>query len=258
MLVRDKLPPYYTAAEINQDTRGLYVNLETLELSYYIKSRMENNPLWQNITHVFQRKIRAKDVVRELENRGEDVSRERDDLIDDNARSIEGILHRDFPEQTIPIKATIREAIDIFYMVNASGITLTDAELALAQISGYWPNARDLFKKKLFELKEQGYDFSLDFIVYVLQGCLYYSGSELKKLHADENLEPIKAAWNRLAGDTLDYVVNIMRTYAYVDHTREFSSVYALIPIIVYCFQKESTLTEPEIRKLVKWFYYSQ
>ena len=36
------------------DTRGLYVNVETLELSYYMKTRMENNPLWQNITHVFQ------------------------------------------------------------------------------------------------------------------------------------------------------------------------------------------------------------
>jgi len=43
------------------------------------------------------------------------------------------------PEQTIPVKASIREAIDIFYKVNASGVALTDAELALAQISGYWP-----------------------------------------------------------------------------------------------------------------------
>src|SRR3546814_3391499 len=114
---------------------------------------MENDPCWQNGTDIFQRKVRAKDVVRALEARGETVSRERDDLIDDNVKAIENILDREFPEQTIPVKATIREAIDIFYKVNASGVSLTEAELALAQISGYWPQARDTFKAKLTELE---------------------------------------------------------------------------------------------------------
>src|SRR3546814_1072925 len=95
---------------------------------------MENDPCWQNVTDIFQRKVRAKDVVRALEARGETVSRERDDLIDDNVKAIENILDREFPEQTIPVKATIREAIDIFYKVNASGVSLTEAELDLAQI----------------------------------------------------------------------------------------------------------------------------
>src|SRR3546814_6101370 len=112
---------------------------------------MENDPCWQNVTDIFQRKVRAKDVVRTLEARGETVSRERDDLIDDNVKAIENILDREFPEQTIPVQATIREAIDIFYKVNASGVSLTEAELALAQISGYWPQARDTFNAKLTE-----------------------------------------------------------------------------------------------------------
>ena len=80
------------------------------------------------------------------------VARTQEDHIDDNMRAIETVLDRDFPEQTIPIKATVREAIDIFYKVNASGVALTDAELALAQISGYWPQARDIFKKSLISL----------------------------------------------------------------------------------------------------------
>ena len=57
----------------------------------------------------------------------------------------------------------------------------------------------------------------------------------------------------------LDYVVNLLRTRAFVDHLHEISSPYALVPIIVYCFDKEGThLTDLEIRKMVKWFYYSQ
>ena len=259
MLIRGEIPPYYTAPEIMIDTRGLHVNLETLELSYYMKTRMENNSLWQNITEVFQRKVRAKDVVRALEQRGEAVPRERDDRIDDNTRAIENILDRDFPEQTIPIKASIREAIDIFYKVNASGVALTDAELALAQITGYWPQARVRFKTKLAALEKEGFALRLDFLVYVLLGCLHHIGSDMRKLHGDENKEKLQAAWERLDKQVLDYVVNLLRTNAYVDHTKEINSPYALVPIIVYCFDKNGTpLTDAELRKMVKWFYYSQ
>lgn len=259
MLVRGEVPPYYKAAEIINDTRGLYVNVETLELSYYVKTRMENDPRWQNITHIFQKKIRAKDIVRKLEDKGETVSRDRDDLMDDNTRAIENILDRDFPEQTIPVRASIREAIDIFYKVNASGVSLTDAELALAQISGYWPEARDTFKRKLAQLAEAGFDFNLDFIVYVLLGCLYHAGSDMKKLHDTANSIPLREAWRLLDSQVLDYTVSILRSHAYVDHTDEINSVYALVPIIVFCFDKGgSHLNDSEIRKLTKWFYYSQ
>ena len=235
------------------------MNVETLELAYYTKTKMENDARWQNITDIFQRKIRAKDIVRELEKKGETVSRERDDVMDDNTRAIENILDREFPEQTIPVRASVREAIDIFYKVNASGVSLTDAELALAQISGYWPEARDTFKKKLSELAEKGFVFKLDFIVYVLLGCLYHLGSEMKKLHDADNDEKLRAAWKLLDGQVLDYVASLMRSHAFVDHTDEINSVYALIPITVYCFEKGGAhLNDAEIRKLVKWFYYSQ
>ena len=260
MLIRGTIPPYYTALDIGaNDTRDLFVQLETLELLYYMKTRMENNPLWQNITHVFQRKVRARDVVRALQARNETVTREREDRIDDNTRAIENILDREFPEQTIPIKASIREAIDIFYKVNASGVALTDAELALAQISGYWPQARDRFKAKLAALEKEGFVFKLDFIVYVLLGCLYHMGSDMRKLHDAENNEKIRLAWERLETQVLDYVVNLMRANAFVDHTDEINSPYALVPIIVYCFDKNGAhLTDAEIRKMVKWFFYSQ
>ena len=81
----------------------------------------------------------------------------------------------------------------------------------------------------------------------------------MKKLHASENNNRIRIAWKRLDEQVLDYVASIMRSHAYIDHTDEINSVYALIPIIVYCFDKEGEhLSDTEIRKLVKWFYYSQ
>lgn len=259
MLINGDIPPYYTASEIMNDTRGLYVNVETLELSYYMKTRMENNPSWQSITDIFKGKVSAFDLQARFAESGKSLTMDELRKLNDNINAITRIKEREFPEQTIPVKASIREAIDIFYKVNASGVALTDAELALAQISGYWPQARDRFKSKLAELKNEGFIFKLDFIVYVLLGCLYHMGSDMRKLHDTENKDKIRAAWDHLEKQVLDYVVNLMRANAFVDHTDEINSPYALVPIIVYCFDKNGThLTDAEIRKMVKWFFYSQ
>lgn len=258
MLIRGILPSYYTPPEIMNDTRGLHVNVETLELVYK-KKEMENNPSWQNITDVFQGKVTAFGLDDRFAAAGRSLTKADLERLNGNIMRITKIMDREFPEQTIPAKASIREAIDIFYKVNASGVALTDAELALAQISGFWPEARDTFKKKLASLKEQGFVFGLDFIVYALLACVHHVGSEMKKLHGAENDLAIRAAWVRLDTQVLDYVVNLMRSHAFVDHSDEINSVYALIPIIAFCHdQKGRHLSDIEIRKIVRWFYYSQ
>lgn len=261
MLMTGNIPPYYKPHEILVDIRNLYVNVESLALEYYKSTIMDNDPLWVNLTDIFKSKIRYRDVIDKLEalHDGERISRERENCIDDNFRAIERIKDREFQEQIIPPKANIKEAIDIFYIVNASGVNLTDAELALAQISGYWPEARELFKAKLVELEKNGFEFKLDFIIYVLLGILHNMGSKLDKLHGEENKENIQAAWKRLDEDVLDYVFNIMKSQAFIDHTKEVNSVYAFIPIIVYTYNKgKDRLTQLEIKKAIKWFYYSQ
>ena len=259
MLIRGTIPPYYTSADITNDTRGLYINVETQELEYYTKAKMETNPCWKNITEIFQKRVWVRDIAQKLEERGETVDRERERSISDNIKNGENILDREFPEQTIPIKASVREAIDIFYMVNDSGVALTEAELALAQISGYWPEVRDSIKTKLAELQKSGFDFKLDFIVYVLLGCLYHQGQDMSKLHDPVNNDSIRETWHRLSSQVLDYVVNIMRSKAFVDHTKEINSIYALVPIIVYCYDRNGQhLSDSEINKMIKWFFYSQ
>ena len=190
MLIKDEIPPYYVPEDIMHDIRNLYVNVETLELEYYKKTAMQNNPLWVNITDIFKGKTRLRDIIEHLEQHkdGERLSRERENKIDDNIRAIEKINDREFVEQIIPAKASIKEAIDIFYIVNASGVNLTDAELALAQISGYWPQARENIKAKLKELEKEGWVFNLDFMMYVILGVMHQLGSKMEKLHTKDNI----------------------------------------------------------------------
>ena len=261
MLMTGNIPPYYKDHEIRQDIRGLYINLETSALEYYKATIMGKDPLWVNLTDVFLGKIRFRDVIDKLENKqnGERVPREREDVIDDNFRAIERIKDRDFQEQIIPPKASLKEAIDIFYIVNASGVNLTDAELALAQISGYWPEAREVFKKKLVELEKGGIILKLDHIIYILLAIAHKMGSKLDRLHDGSNKENIQEIWRRLDNDVLDYVFNLMKSQAYIDHTKEVNTNFAFIPIIVYAYNKGSEkLNQEEVKKIVKWFYYSQ
>jgi uncharacterized protein with ParB-like and HNH nuclease domain len=261
ILMKGQIPPYYKEEEITHDIKSLYVNVETLELEYYRKKMMDANPRWVHITDIFMNNIKITDVVDQLEDQqgGERLDKDLFNTIYENFRSISMINDRPFKEQEVPTKATIKEAIDIFYIVNAAGVNLTDAELALAQISGYWPEARELFKKKLKKLAENGFVFRLDFIIYVLLGILHNVGSKMEKLHDSSNNDNIRKAWAKLDNETLDYVCNIMRSQAFIDHTKEINSVYALVPIIVFAFNNGvNELSQLRIKKIVKWYYYSQ
>ena len=261
ILMTGNIPPYYNEDDITYDIKPLYVNIETLELEYYKKNLMVTNPLWIHITDIFKGNVRKRDVVDQLEKKldGERVSKDLENLLDDNFLAIHKISDRDFKEQIVPTQATVKEAINIFYIVNAAGVNLTDAELALAQISGYWPEARALFKEKLKKLNEDGFVFKLDFIIYVLLSIIHNVGSKMEKLHDSDNDEQIREVWQKLDTEVLDYVFNILKSQAFIDHTKEVNSVYAFVPIIVYAYKKGTNkLSQLEIKKIVKWFYYSQ
>lgn len=261
MLLTGNIPPYYKAEEILQDPRSLYVNIESLELEYYKKTSMENNPVWLKITDVLKGKVSLFDLVNEVAKKQEieNLPKEQIYRIEKNIQTIQNIKERDFVEQVIPTKASIKDAIDIFYIVNASGVNLTDAELALAQISGYWPDARERIKQKLNLLEMNGWVFNLDFMMYVLLGVMHNMGSKMEKLHTIDNLPRIMDVWKKLENDTLDYVLNILKSQAYIEHTKEINSVYALVPIIVFAFNKgKDKMSQVELNKAIKWFYYSQ
>lgn len=257
MIITGEIPPFYTQREITHEVRNLYVHLKTLELGYYKPTIMSNDPLWCNLTDILKGKIKPTGILKAIKE-NTSLNDSADEILE-NLELIRAIQTREFVEQSIPVTASIKSAIDIFYIVNASGVTLTDAELALAQISGYWPQARELFKKKLKELSDRGFVFNLDFIIYVLLGILYNMGSDMKKLHGHENKDNLQETWKILDEQVLDYVMSIMQNRAYVDHTKEINSIYALIPIIAYVFNKsDRKLDEHEIKIALKWFYYSQ
>jgi uncharacterized protein with ParB-like and HNH nuclease domain len=168
ILARGGPPPYYTQSEILVNPSGMWIDLVNLDVDYGSDARRANEPKWQRLTDVLEGKINAWKLFETFSSSGSPLDDSQKQLVGENIDTVRRILDYDIPEQTIPIHATVQEAIEIFYIVNKAGITLTDAELALAQISGYWPQARAEFKTKLDQLSKSGFHFDLDLIVYLL------------------------------------------------------------------------------------------
>ena len=82
-------------------------------------------------------------------------------------------MEKDYPVQTVPPHADIDAAIDIFDRVNSLGTKLTDAELALTHITGKWSKARQVMKKKIYDLEKKGFSFDLTFMVRCLVGVVH-------------------------------------------------------------------------------------
>ena len=70
LIITGELPPYYQDNEIMVDTRGLYVNLLTTELQYYKPTIMEKDPMWFNLTQVFNDDNLIKKAIEKIEARG--------------------------------------------------------------------------------------------------------------------------------------------------------------------------------------------
>jgi hypothetical protein len=258
ILARGNPPPYYEPTEILVDPSGMWIDLLALKADYGSDARRLLDPRWQRLSDILQDKIDAWALFDEFAKAGSPQDEAGKKLIAANIRAVERIMDYDIPEQTIPIRASVREAIEIFYIVNKAGITLTDAELALAQISGYWPQARQAFKEKLSQLKESGFDFSLDLCVYFILASLFASGTELHRLHAPENEDAVRSTWKKLSSETIDYALNLLRGHAYVDHSDELATPFVLVPIVAWLFRADEKPTEASIKRMVRWFYLSQ
>jgi len=87
MILTGQLPPYYKPEEIRNNVQGIYANLQTLELEYYQRLMMENNPFWVDLTHIFDGKVKAFDIRRKLREQG-NLDDATEDLIDNNFEKI--------------------------------------------------------------------------------------------------------------------------------------------------------------------------
>lgn len=263
LLVEGQIPPYYTDADITNDPRGLYFNLETGELQYYQKTRMEGNPLWWKVTECFTREnkqdVHGEDAdinVFEIAEQTADAVRspfQVAQLYSKNLNRLRGIRSVDLPAQTVPPSASIDDAIDIFDLVNSQGTKLTDAELALTHVTGKWPYARRDMKAKIAELDEHNFYFDLTFMTRALTGVVT-NRALFESIH-NEPQDKLVTGWDQLT-KILNYLVSVLPGNAFVHSTEDLNTTNVLIPLVVFLSIHDNHFPDESVMlHAVQWLY---
>jgi hypothetical protein len=255
MLIKNDIPPYYTEAEIQtgDDPRNLYFDLLNGELGYYKPLEMKNDPLWLKVTDCFSENKESINVIKIAQETSENA----DDALSfsniylNNLNNLQNIKDMDIPIQNVPSNASMSDAITIFDLVNRQGTKLTDAELALTQMSGKWAHIRRAMKSKIDELRGKNFHFDLTFMVRSLVAVV--SHRALYETVFDKSEEDLKTGWNRLS-KILDYLVNILPQHANIHSNRDVNSNNVFIPLIAFLDLNEGRFpNDKSMKRAIHW-----
>lgn len=250
---QNEIPPYYRVEDIKEDPRGLHFDLDTGEFQYYTRQLMDSNPTWVSVTSCFG--LGNIDVFRIAQTRAES---EGDAFLlaqryNDNLTALRNITVQDYPVQTVPSTATITDAIDVFDRVNSLGTKLSDAELALAHITGTWPHARREMKSQIELLRRERFNFDLTFMVRSLTGVVR-NRALFETIHGADR-EDLVDGWRRLT-KLLTYLTTALPRWAFVNSTEDLNTTNVLVPAIVYLSSHGGEFeSERDLKHFIYWMY---
>ncbi|WP_053160972.1 DUF262 domain-containing protein [Streptomyces caatingaensis] len=142
---------------------GLHFHLRTEAFEFYAPAKMRDNPVWVDVTALFQDGLGPQlptvtrlaegdaGVQAALFNRLNRITQ-----IKDREVHIDEVTGED---KTIDVVA------EIFNRVNSGGTKLSKGDLALAAICASWPDARPMMNKALATWSAAGFDFKLDWLL---------------------------------------------------------------------------------------------
>jgi len=256
LLIKDDIPLYYSSKDIGEgkDIRHLYYNLETGELEYYKKTKMQYNPRWVKVTDCYKGdKIDDYDIAEEISQKEDIGFKTIFKKLKNNLTKLRNIKEKDYKIIYVKDTSNLREALTVFDRINSAGTPLSQADIALAHMCSRWPETRRTFKDKIREIKKYGFEFDLTFLVRAMNAVVN-KRAEYKQLH-DKTEEELKEGFYKLEG-ILDYLVNILRDRAYIYGTDDLNTTNVLIPIIGYLsLYGPEFNSEYSMKKMFYWMY---
>ena len=253
MLIKGQIPPYYYANEITHDPRPLHFNAETGEFKYVSDREKSLNPLWLRVPDVFQAPPEPYDLAEKRLGSAHEAVRTLYKTINNNLNSLAKVLDQVYPIQIVPNSAKIEDAIRVFDLVNRQGSKLSEADLALAQISGKWPEARKIFKQKIDQLTKRRFAFDLTFIVRCMTAVVT-GRAEYETIHG-RSKDDLVAGWEKLKA-VLDYLVNILPNHAFIHSVNDLSTANVLVPLVAYLAKNNNMFASTqEQNRFLHWMY---
>jgi hypothetical protein len=248
-------PPFYEGETL---FFNLYFNIVNGDFGFWQPVKMKDNPIWIPVTEFLK-----KGINQHLTETATLPDELRNLYLTNLPRfnQLDNIRNYPYHLDTIPQddqEMPIKDVVEIFNLVNSKGTPLSKADLALAHICSDWPEARQEFNKARKKMKAIGFDFNLDFFVRCVAGVavnnILLEGSFYKTPTDD-----LKEAW-KVTEQLLEYMLNVLRNDAYIDSSKNMTTPYVILTMVVYLAKKKTGYFESEAEKkrFLYWMYAAQ
>lgn len=158
-IIRGKAPQFFEG-NVQAFTK-LYFNLEDETFEFYAPLKMQDNPLWVNVTELMQKGI--GEIIAKLyaiPNLQANLN-----LYINRLTAVDNIKNINLHIEEVTGEDKTVDVVDIFNKVNSGGTKLSKGDLALAKICAGWPEARQEMKAKLDKWHNAGFDFKLELLL---------------------------------------------------------------------------------------------
>jgi hypothetical protein len=248
-VVRGRPPIFFDGNA--QAFTGLRFHLETETFAFYQPLKMQDDPLWIDVTELMQKgTVGLGEFVTRLTNAPELTAKVGRYV--GRLSSLLGIIEVDLhiEEVTGPDK-TLDVVVDIFNRVNSGGTKLSKGDLALAKICADWPEARDTMNFKLREWANAGFHFNLDWLLRSVNTTLT-GEAKFQFLH-EKSAEDIQDGLKR-ATKHVDTSLNLISGRLGLDHDQVFFGRFGVPVMVRYLDQRSGPMEAKEQDKLLFWF----
>lgn len=248
-VVRGK-PPRFFDGNVQTFT-GLRYHLETETFAFYQQLKMQDDPLWIDVTELMQKgNAGLGEFVTRL-TASASASDKVGDYVGRLARLL-GVTDVDlYVEEVTGMDKTLDVVVDIFNRVNSGGTKLSKGDLALAKICAEWPEARETMKTKLKEWNTAGFHFNLDWLLRSVNTVLT-GEAKFQYLH-DKSAEEVQEGLQR-AIKHIDTSLNMISGRLGLDHDQVFFGRFGVPVMVRYLDKHRATMSEKERDKLLFWF----
>jgi len=233
---------------------GLYFNLDLEDFEFYAPTRMQNNPLWVNVSELFTDASRSSTLTVQLVQNPEHAAKLTTYIT--RLGQLTNISTIDFHiDEIVGEDKTLDVVVDIFNRVNSGGTKLSKGDLALAKVCAEWPEARAEMQKALAGWSNAGFTFKLDWFLRVINAVMtgqsYFTA--LAEVTPDQFRKGLADAQK-----AVNYLLNLVSSYLGLDSDQVLGSRYSFPVMARYLQQCGGKLdSHQERQQLLYWYVHT-
>ncbi|MGY2896779.1 GmrSD restriction endonuclease domain-containing protein [Deinococcus sp. UYEF24] len=233
---------------------GLYFNLDSEDFEFYAPTRMQNNPLWVNVSELFTVANRSSALTVQLVQNPDHAAKLTTYIT--RLGQLTNISTIDFHiDEIVGEDKTIEVVVDIFNRVNSGGTKLSKGDLALAKVCAEWPEARAEMQKALAAWSKAGFTFKLDWFLRVINavmtGQAYFTA--LERVTPNQFRQGLADAQK-----AVNYLLNLVNSYLGLDSDQVLGSRYSFPVMARYLQQRGGKLNNhQESQQLLYWYVHT-